>query len=53
MVSRAGAAAAERAERSLRTTIALVEPMLVVILGVLVAAVAASLLQAVYSIRPL
>jgi general secretion pathway protein F len=53
MVSRAAEVAAERAERSLRTAVALLEPLLVLVLGVLVALVAAALLQAVYSIRPL
>jgi general secretion pathway protein F len=53
MVRRAGEVTGERAERTLRTAVALMEPMLVLALGVVVAAVAAALLQAVYSVRPL
>jgi type II secretory pathway component PulF len=45
--------AAERAERALRTTVGLLEPLLVVVLGIIVAATAAALLQAVYSVRPI
>jgi type II secretory pathway component PulF len=53
LVSRAGDMAAERAERALRTTVGLLEPLLVVVLGMIVAATAAALLQAVYSVRPI
>jgi type II secretory pathway component PulF len=52
MLSRAGELVAEDADRSLRTAVALLEPALVVTLGLLVAGVAAALLQAVYSVRP-
>ena len=52
MSERAGDLAAQEAERGLRTLVAMLEPSLVVVLGGLVAFVAAALLQAVYSIRP-
>jgi general secretion pathway protein F len=52
MVERAGRVAGEEAERLLRAAVGLIEPMLVILLGVLVASVAAALLQAVYGIRP-
>ena len=52
MVTRAGGVAAERAQRSLRSLITLVEPTLVIALGLAVALAAAALLQAVYSVRP-
>jgi type II secretory pathway component PulF len=53
LVSRAGEMTAERAERSLRTTVGLLEPLLVILLGIAVAVAAAALLQAVYSVRPI
>jgi type II secretory pathway component PulF len=53
LVSRAGELAEQRAERSLRVLVGFLEPLLVVGLGLLVAFVAAALLQAVYSVRPL
>lgn len=52
MTTRAGALAAERASRGLRSLIGLLEPALVVGLGLLVALTAGALLQAVYSVRP-
>ncbi len=50
---RAGDLAAFQSEAGLRTALSLVEPLLVVLFGGLVAFVAAALLQAVYSLRPL
>lgn len=52
MTSRAGDVSALRAGRRLKTAITLLEPILIVGLGVLVAATAGALLQAVYSVRP-
>jgi type II secretory pathway component PulF len=52
MASRAGDLAAKDAERRLTTLVALLEPMLIVGFGGMVAFVAAALLQAVYSLRP-
>lgn len=52
MLTRAGQLAATRAQRRLRTLATMIEPVLVIGLGVLVAATAAALLQAVYSVRP-
>lgn len=52
MISRAGDVAAGHAERRLRTLVTILEPALVVTLGAIIAAVAAALLQAVYSVRP-
>ena len=52
MCARAGDLAAGEAERALRTAVTLLEPVLVVFFGGIVAFVAAALLQAVYSIRP-
>ena len=49
---RAGALAAQDAERGLAVLVAVIEPALIVGFGVLVAFVAAALLQAVYSLRP-
>jgi type II secretory pathway component PulF len=51
MTRRAGDISAERARRALQAAVSLLEPLLVVVLGVLVAVVAAILLQAVYSVR--
>lgn len=42
----------ERSERAVKTMLGLVEPMLVLTFGGLVALVAAALLQAVYAVRP-
>lgn len=53
MLGRAATVVGEQAERALRTAVALLEPALVVALGVVVTGVAAALLQAVYGIRPL
>ena len=44
---------AQEAERGLRTLVTLLEPALIVAFGGLVAFVAAALLQAVYSVRPM
>jgi type II secretory pathway component PulF len=52
MVRRAGDLAAVQAERSLAALVRLLEPLLVLLFGGLVAFVAAALLQAVYSLRP-
>ena len=52
MVTRAGDLAADRAERRLRAATSLLEPLLVMALGLGVALVAAALLQAVYAVRP-
>jgi type II secretory pathway component PulF len=49
---RAGDVSADRAQRALRAAVGLLEPALVIGLGVMVALIAASLLQAVYSVRP-
>lgn len=53
MIRRAGDLAAQEAERGLRTLVTLLEPALIVAFGGLVAFVAAALLQAVYSVRPM
>lgn len=53
MALRAGDLAAQEAERGLRTLVTLLEPALIVGFGGLVAFVAAALLQAVYSVRPM
>jgi type II secretory pathway component PulF len=52
MARRAGDLAASDASRSLRQLVGLLEPMLVLAFGGIVAFVAAALLQAVYSLRP-
>lgn len=52
MMLRAGEIAAREGERTLRTVVGLLEPALVVFFGGVVAFVAAALLQAVYSLRP-
>lgn len=52
MALRAGDLAAVEAESGIRTLVSLLEPMLVVVFGGMVAFVAAALLQAVYSLRP-
>lgn len=52
MILSAGDLAAERTGRSLRALISLLEPLLVIGLGLLVALTAGALLQAVYSVRP-
>lgn len=52
MLIRAGDLVAERTQRRVRAAVTLLEPLLVIVLGVLVAAMAAALLQAVYSVRP-
>jgi len=52
MLVRAGHLVSDRTERQLKTLVTLLEPVMVVLLGVVVAATAAALLQAVYSVRP-
>jgi general secretion pathway protein F len=52
MLARAGDLAAQETERTLGTLVSLLEPLLVALLGGFVAFVAAALLQAVYSLRP-
>lgn len=52
MLVRAGDLAADRTQRRVRAAVTLLEPLLVIVLGVVVAATAAALLQAVYSVRP-
>lgn len=51
MTTRAGNLAAQHAERGIRTLVSLLEPVLIVTFGGLVAFVAAALLQAVYGLR--
>jgi type II secretory pathway component PulF len=53
MADRAGELAAFEAEGGLRVLVGLAEPALVIVFGGLVAFVAAALLQAVYSLRPM
>ena len=53
MTRRAGDLAAQEAERGLRALVTMLEPALIVAFGGLVAFVAAALLQAVYSVRPM
>lgn len=52
MLTRGGEVVQERTHRSLQALIRLLEPALVIGLGLLVALTAAALLQAVYSVRP-
>jgi general secretion pathway protein F len=52
MLARAGDLASQETERALATLVGLIEPLLVVALGGFVAFVAAALLQAIYSLRP-
>lgn len=52
MFEHAATIEAERAERVVRSLVRLLEPALIVAFGGLVAFIAASLLQAVYSVRP-
>jgi general secretion pathway protein F len=53
MATRAGRLAAQEGERALRTAVGLIEPLLIVLFGGLVAFVALALLQAVYGLRPM
>jgi len=53
MAQRAGDLAAQEAERGLRTFVTLLEPAMILAFGGLIAFVAAALLQAVYSMRPM
>jgi general secretion pathway protein F len=52
MATRAGDIVAERTQAALRSLVSLVEPLLIIALGGMVAGVSAALLQAVYSVRP-
>jgi general secretion pathway protein F len=52
LAEEAGALVTEEARRHLRSLVSLLEPALVIGLGLAVALVAAALLQAVYSVRP-
>ncbi|HEU4700011.1 MAG TPA: type II secretion system F family protein [Gemmatimonadales bacterium] len=52
MATRAGQLAADESERELKTLVTLLEPTLVLVFGVLVAFVAAALLQAIYTLKP-
>lgn len=52
MLAHAARLEAERTQRAVRTAVRLVEPALILLLGGVIAFVAAALLQAVYSIRP-
>jgi type II secretory pathway component PulF len=52
MSRRAGDLAAQEAERGLKTLVTLIEPVLIVGFGAVVAFVAVALLQAVYAVRP-
>jgi type II secretory pathway component PulF len=53
MTSQAGQILAERAQRQLRAVVSILEPALVISLGLVVAIIAAALMQAVYSVRPM
>jgi type II secretory pathway component PulF len=52
MLSHASRLEQEHADRATRTAVRLLEPLLIMIFAAIVALVAASLLQAVYSVRP-
>jgi general secretion pathway protein F len=52
MLTHAATLEQERATRNLKSVIRLIEPMLILVVGGLVAFVAAALLQAVYNVRP-
>lgn len=52
MLAHASRLESERAERGVKTLVALIEPSLILAFGGLVALVAAALLQAVYAVRP-
>ncbi len=52
MAMRAGHLAGQEAERRLTTLVGLLEPVLIIVFGGMVAFVAAALLQAVYALRP-
>lgn len=52
MLAHAGRLEAERATRTVRGAVQLLEPFLIVVFGAVVALVAAALLQAIYSVRP-
>lgn len=52
MAERAGEVTAQDAERKLQQAVRLIEPLLILAFGGLIAFVAAALLQAVYSLRP-
>lgn len=52
MLAHAGRLEAERTTRRVRSALQLLEPLLIVVFGGIVALVAAALLQAIYSVRP-
>jgi general secretion pathway protein F len=52
LLIRTGDLAAEDARRRLRTAVAVIEPIMIVVFGGIVALTATSLLQAVYALRP-
>jgi general secretion pathway protein F len=52
MLAHAGRLEAQRATRKVRTAVQLLEPLLLIGFGAVVALVAAALLQAIYSVRP-
>jgi type II secretory pathway component PulF len=52
MLEKAAALEEAAARRALRSLVALIEPVMIVLFALLVAFVAAALLQAVYSVRP-
>jgi len=52
MIGHAGRLEAERATRRVRSALQVLEPLLIVTFGGIVALVAAALLQAIYSVRP-
>ena len=52
MLSHAARLEQERADRIVRTSVRMLEPMLLITFASVVAFVAAALLQAIYSVRP-
>lgn len=52
MAARAAAVLSQEVERQLQTLVKLIEPVLILLFGAVIAFVAAALLQAVYSVRP-
>ena len=52
MCERAARLTAADAVRRLRLAVALIEPLLILVFGAVIAAIAAALLQAVYALRP-
>ena len=52
MLSHAARIEGEWAEQRVKSLVRIVEPVLILVFGIIVAVIAASLLQAVYSVRP-